>query len=342
MVNKEMLNISTTIKDVAKKTGLSIATISKYINGGNVLEKNREIIQNAIEELNFKVNEMARGLKTNKTKIVGIALPNLNNLFFTSIVSKIEDIILEYGYGTIICDYKQDYDLEKKKLEFLVNKSVDAIVLVPLGEEKNEIIEIMKNDMPVILIDRLLNGVKCDAVLGDNVNSSYNAVEKLFAMGHKRVGIIVGPKEMFTAKQRLKGYYRVHEDYSVEIDSDLIKYGNYKVDSGYNFLKELMNMNNPPTAIYVTNYEMTLGAMMAVNEMNINIPEELSIIGFDNIDLVKVLNPPLSIVVQPIEKIGETTAELLLKRMSGNNSNFPSINRLKGKLIITNSIKKIE
>lgn len=336
-----MIKISTTIKDVAQKSGLSIATISKYINGGNVLDKNKIVIQNAIDELNFKVNEMARGLKTNKTKTVGIALPELNNLFFTSIVSKIEDVILKEGYGTIICDYKQDYDLEKKKLDFLVNKSVDAIVLIPSGKEENEINEILKNGTPVILIDRLLKGVECDVVLGDNLSSSYNAVEQLFIMGHKRVGVIIGPKEMYTAEQRLKGYYRVHEDYSLRIDLDLIKYGDYRMDSGYILFKELLNMENAPTAIYVTNYEMTLGAVMAINEMNIKIPNDLSIIGFDNMDLVKVINPPLSVVVQPVESIGETTAKLLLKRMNGDNSNFPSVNRLKAKLIITKSIEKL-
>ncbi|MBN7575789.1 MULTISPECIES: LacI family DNA-binding transcriptional regulator [Clostridium] len=337
-----MVIISATIKDVARKTGLSIATISKYINGGNVLDKNREIIQAAIEELNFTVNEMARGLKTNKTRTVGIALPDLNNLFFTSIVSKIEDVLLKDGYGTIICDYKQDYDLEKKKLEFLVNKSVDAIVLVPSGKEVNELRDILESGIPVILIDRLLKDIECDVVLGDNLNSSYNAVETLFTKGHKRVGVIVGPQEMYTAEQRLKGYYRVHEDYSFKIDSNLIKYGDYRMDSGYALFKELLSMDDPPTAVYVTNYEMTLGAVMAINEMGINIPDDLSIIGFDNMELIRVLNPPLSVVVQPMEKIGETTAKLLLKRMSGDNSNFPSINRLKSDLIVTKSIGKVK
>lgn len=319
---------------------MSIATISKYINGGNVLEENKIAIQSAIEELNFKVNEMARGLKTNKTKMVGIALPNLNNLFFTSIVSKIEDVLLKDGYGTIICDYKQDYALEKKKLDFLLNKSVDAIVLVPTGEEEKEVKEILEKGTNVILIDRLLKGVECDAVLGDNLNSSYDAVEHLFNMGHKRVGVIIGPKEMYTAKQRLQGYCRVYEDYSYGIDENLIKFGDYKMDSGYKLFKELMSMENPPTAVFVTNYEMTLGAIMAINELNIKVPEDVSIIGFDNMDLVKVINPPLSVVIQPIESIGETTANLLLKRMKGDNSSFPSVNRLKAELMVTGSIGK--
>lgn len=284
---------------------------------------------------------MARGLKTNKTKTIGIILPNLNNLFFTSIISKIEDIILNDGYGTIICDYKDDYELEKRKLEFLINKSVDAIILVPSGEEGKEVEEILTHGTPVILIDRLLEKIQCDVVLGDNLNSSYNAVEKLFTLGHKRVGVIIGPKDLYTAKERLKGYYRVHEDYLIETDPELIKYGDYKMDSGYLLFKELLNMDKPPTAIFVTNYEMTLGAVMAINELNIKVPQDLSVIGFDNMDLIKVLNPPLSIIVQPVEEIGEVTAKLLLKRLNGDNSNFPSINRLKSNMIITQSVAKV-
>jgi LacI family transcriptional regulator len=128
--------MASTIKDVAKYTGLSIATISKYINGGNVLEQNKKIIDEAIEALNFHVNEMARGLKTNRSKTIGILIPNLEKIFCTSIVSNIENILLQHGYSTIICDYKEDMNLEKAKLKFLVSKMVDGLIIIPLGVTK--------------------------------------------------------------------------------------------------------------------------------------------------------------------------------------------------------------
>jgi LacI family transcriptional regulator len=338
---KEVREIGATIKDVAKYTGLSIATISKYINGGNVLDRNRKVIEEAIRVLNFKVNEMARGLKTNKTKTIGILIPNLEQSFCTTIVSSIENILIKHGYSTIICDYKENEGLEKEKLQFLVNKMVDGIVIMPIGNEGQAIQRIIDSRIVVVLVDRALRDVECDMVLVDNLNASYNAVEQFIVRGHRRIGIIVGPENVYTAEERLKGYYRVHEDYSMDINEELIRYGNYKIDSGYELLNEFIDMEDPPTAIFVTNYEMTMGAIMAINERNISIPDELSLIGFDNLEMAKIIKPPLSIVIQPMEKIGETAAETLLKRLEENMSNFPARYRLKAEVLIRGSVKNI-
>jgi LacI family transcriptional regulator len=337
-----MIKIAATIKDVAKYTGLSIATISKYINGGNVLEENKKIIDEAIKALNFRVNEMARGLKTNKSKTVGILIPNLEKVFCTSIVSNIENILIKHGYSTIICDYKEDIELEKNKLKFLVSKMVDGIIIMPLGEDGSIIQETIDEGVKVVLIDRALKDVECDVVLVDNLNSSYDAVEEFIIKGHKRIGIISGPKEVYTAEERLKGYYRVHDDYSMEVDEALIKYGDYNIDSGYELLNELLREENPPTAVFVTNYEMTLGAIMAINENNIVVPEQLSIIGYDNLQMAKIIKPPLSIVVQPMKAIGETAAELILKRLNDDTGNFPARYRLKTEMLIKESVKRLE
>lgn len=338
---EEVSNIAATIKDVAKYTGLSIATISKYINGGNVLDQNKQIIEEAIKTLNFRVNEIARGLKTNKTKTVGILIPNLEQVFCTSIVSNIENILIKYGYSTIICDYKEDIKLQKEKIQFLVNKMVDGIIIIPIGDETELIQEVINDGTVVVLIDRVLKDVDCDVVLVDNLNASYDAVEQFIVRGHKKIGIIAGPEDVYTAQERLKGFYRVHEDYSMPVYKELIKFGDYKVDSGYHLLNELLDMEEPPTAIFVTNYEMTLGTIMAVNERNISIPEELSLIGFDNLQMARIIKPPLSIVIQPMQGIGETSAEVLLKRLNGDMSNFPARFRLKAEVVVKGSIKNI-
>lgn len=336
--------MSATIKDVAKYTGLSIATISKYINGGNVLEENRKAIEEAIQALNFRVNEMARGLKTNKTKTIGVLIPNLEQTFCTSVISHVENVLIKAGYGMIICDYKEDAALEREKLDFLVNKMVDGIILMPLDdrtEDQSQIQGILDRGIPVVLIDRILKNVECDVVLVDNLNASYQAVEEFITRGHKRIGIINGPEEVYTAQERLKGYRRVHEDYSLEIDTSLIKTGDYKMESGYHALNELMKLEKPPTAVFITNYEMTLGAIMAVNDNNIAVPDQLSLIGFDNLELARVVKPALSIVMQPLKNIGETSADILLKRLNNDRSNFPNRFRLKPELLIKDSIRTL-
>ncbi len=335
------MEIAATIKDVAKLTGLSIATISKYINGGNVLENNRTLIEKAIKELDFKVNEIARGLKTSKTMTIGVLIPDLENIFCTSIVSNIENILLQSGYSTIICDYKENPELEKEKLQFLLNKMVDGILIMPLGGFEEGAGEAISKNIPVVLIDRPIKDINCDVVLVDNLNASYDAVEQLITRGHKRIGIICGPESIYTARERLKGYIRVHGDYAMEVDSTLVKTGDYQVESGYNLLNELLDLESPPSAVFVTNYELTLGAIMAVNERNVKIPEELSFIGFDNLQMARIVKPPLSIVVQPMQQIGETAANLLLKRLKGDMSNFPSLFRLKADLLVRESIRQV-
>lgn len=329
-----------TIKDVAKYTGLSIATISKYINGGNVLVENRAIIQEAIEKLDFTRNEMARGLKTNKTMTIGILIPSLENIFFTTIVSIIEDQLLAEGYGTIICDFREDKELEKKKLEFLVNKNVDGIIMVSYGADQAYIQELLDKKIPVILLDRMVKGLDCDCVLADNLNASYQAVEALITRKHKRIGIICGPDGTYTAEERRKGYVRVHEDYDLPIDEALLSPSDYTVEGGYKALTEFWYMSRRPTAVMVTNYEMTIGAIMAINDLSINIPEDLSIIGFDNIQMSKVVKPPLSIVEQPMKEIGATAAKLLIKRLKGDYKSFPATYRLKTNIHIKESVAK--
>jgi LacI family transcriptional regulator len=337
----EMVKIAATMKDVAEYAGLSIATVSKYINGIKVKEENKKRIDEAIKALDFRVNEIARGLKTRKTATVGVLIPSLENIFSTSIVSKVESILLKYGYSTIVCDYRQNSKLENEKFDFLRNKQVDGIILVPYGISESKITEAVNDNVPVILIDRSIKGIDCDVVLADNLNAAYNAVELLITKGHRRIGIICGPQDIYTAQERLKGYIRVHEDYELEIDDSLIKYGDYEIQSGMELMNEFLDQENRPTAVFVTNYEMTLGAIMALNARNIKIPDEISIIGFDNIQLANVVKPRLSIVVQPMQQIGEYAASLLIKRMKGDNSGFPAMIRLKTEILEGESVAVI-
>ncbi len=296
------------------------------------------MIKDAIDRLDYKRNDMARGLKTNKTMTIGVLIPSLENIFFTSIVSIVEDLLQESGYGTIICDFKEDPSLEQKKLEFLVNKHVDGIIMVSYGGDYEYIKELQDKKMPVILLDRMIKGLDCDVVLADNLNSSYQAVEELITRKHRRIGIICGPENTFTADERRKGYIRVHQDYDLPLDEALLKNGDYTVENGYKALTELWQMSPRPTAVLVTNYEMTIGAIMAINDIGIAIPADLSLIGFDNIQMAKVVRPPLSIVEQPMKEIGLTAARLMIKRLQGDYSDFPSVSRLKTLVHIKESV----
>ncbi len=231
--------------------------------------------------------------------------------------------------------------MKKKKLEFLVNKNVDGIIMVSYGADKSYIEDLLERKIPVILLDRMIKGLECDCVLADNLNASYQAVEALITRKHKRIGIICGPEDTYTALERRKGYIRVHEDYDLEMDQDLISPSDYTVEGGYKALVDLWNMSKRPSAVMVTNYEMTVGAIMAINDLGITVPDDLSIIGFDNIQISKVVRPPLSIVEQPMKEIGMKAAKLLVKRLKDDYDGFPATYRLKTNVYIKESVSKL-
>ena len=305
-----------------------------------MLERNRESIAQAISDLGFHVNEIARGLKTSRTMTVGVLIPDLENVFCTSIVAHIENTLQRAGYSSLICDYREDVALEREKLEFLAKKSVDGFIYMPLGNQEDIVARLLERSLPVILIDRPLPGLACDTVLVDNLNAAYGAIEHLINHGHRRIGIIAGPPGIYTAQERLKGYRRVHEDFDLPIADDLILEGDYSLESGYRLMGQLLQRADPPTAVFVTNYEMTLGAIMALNESPIRVPDELSIIGFDNQQLARIVKPALTIVVQPIQAIGETAATLLMKRLRDDRTGFPVIQRLKTGLVLGDSVRR--
>lgn len=307
--------MAATMKDIAKRTGLGLATISSYFNGGNVREKNRKKIEEAIEELHYEVNEVARGLKTNATKTIGVVIPELNNVFCSEIITGMEDVLRSHGYATIICDCRTDRKLEKEAVEFLTRKRVDGIINMPVDVSGTHLKAFDRTGKPIVIIDRKIQGLSCDSVLVDNERAAEDAVEFLMENGHRNIGIIVGPQEIFTAQERLKGYYAAHEKRGIPVQESLIYHGDYIIQGGVKGLEELVKKNPQMTAVFVTNYEMTMGAVIGINELGIRMPKELSMIGFDNLQFARACSPKLTIVSQPTEAIGEKVAQMILSRL---------------------------
>lgn len=311
-----------TIKDIAKMTGLGLATISSYLNGGNVREKNRIKIEAAIEELNFEVNEVARGLKTNRTKTIGIIIPELNNIFCAEIITEVEDLLRSRGYATMICDCRTDEKRESEAAEFLYHRRVDGLIVMPTGESGSFLKRFLKAKKPVVLVDRRMTDIECDCVLVDNEGAVYGAVQSLLASGHRKIGMIAGPEGIYTARERYAGYQRALEETGIQSDPGLVIRGNYTIAGGADAMHRLVQQNPDMTAVMVSNYEMTVGAMIEANEKDIRIPEQLSIIGFDNVEFAKASVPKLSIVTQPTKEIAHNVAELMLKRLEGEAKNY--------------------
>ena len=318
--------MAATIKDIARETGLSLATISKYLNGGNLREKNRVAIEAAIKKLDYQVNEYARGLKSKKSRTVGDVLPQLADLFNMKIVSVIERVLQENGYSIILCDCQSSVEQEARCVQFLMKKQVDGIINIPLGTESSHLLPALEREIPILLLDRPLEDLngKVSCVLIDNRGAARMAVRRLLDAGHRKIGIVVGPQEFYTAEMRLRGYREALEEYGVPVDQRFIARGGLSVEGGYRQVRRLLKENQDMTAVFVTNYEMTLGALIALNKHGVQIPQELSIVGFDNImDLSRVFRPQLTIVSQPMDQIGMQAARLMLERLSGDPSTTP-------------------
>nr|WP_295263763.1 LacI family DNA-binding transcriptional regulator [uncultured Blautia sp.] len=307
--------MAATMKDIARRTGLGLATISSYFNGGNVREKNRIKIEEAIEELHYEVNEVARGLKTNATRTIGVVIPELNNTFCAEIITGMEDILRSHGYATIVCDCRTDKKLEREAVEFLIRRRVDGIINMPVDEEGNHLKCFQKTGKPIVLIDRKIQGIDCDSVLVDNKKAAEDAVHYFIERGHQNIGIIGGPEAVFTAQERMAGYYKALESAGIPVRESLIWHGDYTIQGGVRGLEELVQNNPEMTAVFVTNYEMTMGAMIGVNELGIRIPEQLSLIGFDNLQFARACNPKLTIVSQPTDGIAKEVAKVMLDRL---------------------------
>jgi len=325
------------IKQVAEHAGVSQGTVSKYLNGIKINDKNYQSIEKAVKELNFNINEFARGLRTNKSKIIGVLLPELESPFSMPVISVIESKLMENGYSTIICDFKSNPKLGKQKLDFMINKKIDGLIVMPYYLDTKILSEIQ---IPIISIDTIIENMDCDCVIIDNMKISYEATNYIIEHGHKKIAVICGPEHIYTMSERLKGYVNACNDNNIFINQEYIIQGRADMHTGYEAMQKLLNMPNPPTAVFAVNGDLMAGVLIALNDCGIKIGEDISFVGFDNITIANIVNPKLSIVVQPLQKIGETAADLLLNKMQGKGESTKIV-KLEAELLRQFSVYKI-
>ena len=323
-----------TIKDVAKMAGVSPSTISKYMNGGNVREENVEAIRNAIAALDYRVNPFARNLKTQRSRSIGVLLPDITAPFFGNVMTALDKVLRENGYHSLISCYSANHGLERDNLRFLISTGVDGLIYMPENLSVEEFYELTANcSVPTVLIDRSMEGLPVDTVLVDNADAVYDAIVKLAADGHRRIATITGPKSVFSAKERLVGYLRALSDLGILYDDQLVISGQNEFATGYHGFETLMNLPNRPTAVFTTNYDITMGFITAARERGMRIGEDIAVFGFDCVDICAMMKPPLPVVHQPEQEMGQIAANYLIERLSGLDAP-PRVTRLKCSLAL--------
>ncbi len=308
----------TTLHDVARHAGVSIGSVSTVINNtAPVSPALRAKVLKAVEELGYVPDAVARSLKMGRTRTIGLILPDITNPHFAGIASAIEIACDEAGYSLLLCNTMDNPVKELRDLRLMRTQRVDGVILVPGAAEPGYTDQLRKAvSVPMVLIDRALEGLDCDAVVLDNVAASYGLVDYLVRSGHRRIGIVVGPPTISIAEERLEGYRRALADHAIEFLPDLVARGGFQPEPDYRATAQLLARRPRPTAILSTSNHTTIGVMKALSDQGFRCPEDISVAAIDDFVWATAFSPRLTVMAQPIAEMGRLAAHRLLGRLT--------------------------
>jgi LacI family transcriptional regulator len=336
------MEITVRIKDVANKAGVSTSTVSRVLNGGKfVREEIKERVNEAIKELRYTPSYFARSLVLQKTNLIGVIVSDIASSFFSTILSSIEDYASKHDYNILVGNISEDLNKEVKYLNIFNEMRVDGIIL--MHDRVNESIKefLNKTNIPLVQASSKINGFNFPSVNINDYKAAYDATNYLIKLGHRNIALIGGNMgDISAGLNRYQGYKQALEDNMILVKESYIKYGNYKVQDGYRLMEELLSADIRPTAVFASSDDMAIGAMNCIIDNGLKVPEDISIIGFDDSNLASVVRPSLTTVHQPIREIGELSIEILIKKINNQEININEI-VLNHKLIIRDSCKGI-
>jgi LacI family transcriptional regulator len=331
------------LKQVAVLAGVSTATVSHVLNdSGRVSAKLRARVLKVARDLNYQPNSLARSLVTRRSNAVGMVITDIMNPFYGAVTRGAEDVMAREGYTLLVGNSDGNYQKEETYYKTFAAKRVDGLLLITCPTEYPPAYMSRHNteETPVVLINRDYPGVCADLVTADSLEGSCQAVAHLFDMGHRRIGIITGPAEHVSSRQRLLGYRKAFIERGITADEEIIREGRFDTNSGYEQAKWLLSLRNRPTALFVCNVAMSMGALRAVFDCGLSCPEAVALVSFDDIDWFDLIRPRVSAVAQPAYNLGATAAEVLLQRISGELTTPPYRTVLKTELIVRESSNK--
>ncbi|MEM2367839.1 MAG: LacI family DNA-binding transcriptional regulator [Candidatus Bathyarchaeia archaeon] len=316
-----------TIRDVAKKAGVSVATVSHVLNGTRkVAPETAARVRRVIEELGYQPNAIAQSLRKRVTYAIGVLVSDITNPFFAGLVRGIEDAALANGYSVIVCNSDEDPQKEDIYIRALQRRRIDGLLIVPTCSAPNSaLINLVKQRIPFVFVDRKVKGIEAPAVLSDNAGGAYLATRHLIEKGHRRIGIVLGIPGTTTAEERFAGYYQALMEAGIPYRKELVVWGEYRVEGGRKAASQLISLRSPPTAIFSTNNLMTVGALQEIYWRGLKIPEEIALLSFDDLEWAELIRPPLTVVAQNPYQMGYRGFELLLTMLRGQTIDFQDI-----------------
>ena len=333
-----------TLKDVAGKAGVSVTIASRVLgNYGSFSDETRKLVLKTAKELNYTPNVIARSLRAGKTKAIGVIVNSVMDSFWMVLFRGIEQTAMKEGYQVFLCDNDGGRpDKEKEYLKLLMERSVDGLILSPALGSHSLLKKAARGGLPVVLIETRIPGLNVSSVTVDDLSGSTAAVEYLINLGHHRIGIVTGGGLGITSQLRLQGYLETLKKFDIPINDDLIKKGYFTQEKSRQAINEFMEMDKPPTALFTCNEAMTAGALMSLKEKRIRIPQDVSIIGWDNPGWAGFLSPGLTVIDQASHSMGVMAFQTLLAEMKGEKIRQSDRNLvLKPELVIRESCRKI-
>jgi LacI family transcriptional regulator len=306
-----------TIRDVAKRAGVAAITVSRVVNSlPGVNQATRERVNKAIADLNYVPNAMAKSLRSRQTCTIALVLTDITNPFWTTIARGVEDTAAQKGYNVIFCNTDEDLEKEAKYINILLQRRVDGVIIAASSDDTRPLLSLKRHNVPCILIDRKVNGFNVDVVRSDSKEGARLLTQHLINLGYYRIAMLAGPSKVFTSRERLAGYLEALQKNGIPIDDNLIKEGMYEEDGGFQFVKELLDRVSPPTAIVAANLSIAIGALRALREAGLRVPEDVGLVCFDDLPQASLIYPFLTVWAQRPYAMGVAAAELLLARMT--------------------------
>ena len=307
-----------TMKDVALKAKVSTATVSRALmNPDKVSQATRNRVEKAAREVGYLPQPMGRNVKRNESRTILVIVPDICDPFFSEIIRGIEVTAANHGYLVLIGDCAHQNQQEKTFIDLIITKQIDGMLLLGSRLPFDASIEEQRNLPPMVMANEFAPELELPTVHIDNLPAAFDAVNYLYEQGHKRIGCIAGPEEMPLCHYRLQGYVQALRRCGIMVDPQYIARGDFTFEAGSRAMQQLLDLPQPPTAVFCHSDVMALGALSQAKRQGLKVPEDLSIIGFDNIDLTQFCDPPLTTIAQPRYEIGREAMLLLLDQMQG-------------------------
>jgi LacI family transcriptional regulator len=307
-----------TIRDVAKQAGVAPITVSRVVNNsGYVSEKTRARVEAAIADLGYVPNVLARSLRSRRTDTLALILSDISNPFWTTVARGVEDAASDAGFNVILCNTDESEVEQDKYLRVLLQKQVDGVLLVPARSTLGPIQFVQSQDTPVVVLDRLIPDAQADTVRCDSEGGAHQLTRLLLSLGHRRIAVLSGPQGVSTAEDRVAGYRRALTEAGLGVDPALVYHGQFSLESGYTMTQQVLAVTPRPSGLFAGNNFIAIGALRALRDAGLQVPEDLAMVGFDDLPADLVVDPFLTVAAQPAYEMGRQATELLLARLSG-------------------------